>query len=294
MSAATLSVIALMLALGVRHGVDPEHIAIVNSVTLRGVEQRRRWPAAAGIWFALGHGLVITAMAAGVVGLLGVVHLPSWLLAVGEWLPVAILLAVAVVNLKELMWNRGDYRPVAVKNRLLPRRLGDSSSPVAVFLIGMAFAPFVDPATQAAVWAYVVTVAGGFLWIALLGALLTLAMAITCVLEARAVVYMMHAADGAQAARRRRMVGWIIVVFAFAVVGYALSSGLCSPDMPWPWRLLVAAGIALLVGLLCAGAVRLWASKRVPARSAPETVPDGVAAKVAAKVSAKVSNGVSG
>ncbi|MDN5873852.1 MAG: hypothetical protein L0H29_05655 [Sinobacteraceae bacterium] len=262
MSAATLSVLVLMLALGVRHGLDPEHVAIVNGVTLRAVEQKRRWPVACGAWFALGHGLVITAIAAGFVSLLGVVKLPPWVIAVGEWLPVLILLAVAVVNLNELLRNRLDYRPVAVKNRLLPRALGDSSSPVAVFLIGMAFAPFVDPATQAAVWAYVVTVTGGLLWIVLLGSLLTLSMAVTCMLEARAVVYLMQAVDGERAARRRRIVGWVIVVFSFAVVGYALADAVCAPGLFWLWRVLAAAGITALLGFVCTAALWRWAPKR--------------------------------
>ncbi|TAM12314.1 MAG: hypothetical protein EPN72_05490 [Nevskiaceae bacterium] len=255
-STAALATLLLMVVLGIRHGLDPEHIAIVNSVTLHAVETRRRWPAASGAWFALGHGLVITIVAAGVVGMLDVLQLPRWVLMVSEWLPLAILLVVAVVNLNELLHGRGDYQPVAVKQRLLPRGLGDSSSPLAVFCIGMLFAPFVDPATQVAVWGYAVSVTGSVLWIIGLGLLLTLAMAVTCVLEARAVVYLMRGVDAERAARRRRGVGWLIVVFSFAVVGYGLVAAIPAPAGAWWLRVLagLAAGGALAV--VCAGL--LW------------------------------------
>lgn len=257
-STAALATLLLMVALGVRHGLDPEHIAIVNSVTLHAVEKQRRWPAACGAWFALGHGLVITLVAAGVVGLLDVLRLPGWVLVVGEWLPLGILFIVAAVNLNELLYGRSDYRPVAIKQRLLPRGLGDSSSPLAVFCIGILFAPFVDPATQVAVWGYAASVSGSALWIAALGLLLTLAMAVTCVLEARAVVYLMSGVDAARAARRRRGVGWMIVIFSFAVVGYGLVSVFAGTAWPWWVRLVAGCVCGAGLALAYAGLARLF------------------------------------
>ncbi|HEU0195702.1 MAG TPA: hypothetical protein VFQ88_00625 [Nevskiaceae bacterium] len=262
MSTAVLASLALMVALGVRHGCDPEHVAIVNSVTLRAAERGRRWPAASGLYFALGHGLVITLVALGLVGILHSVRLPAWSLVVASWLPAAILLLVAVVNLRELLRDRADYRPVSVKQRLLPRWLGDSSSPAAVFVIGVLFAPFVDPATQAAVWGYAVTVTAGPLWVLALGALLTTSMAITCVLEARGVLYLMSGAPTARhAARRRRAVGWLIVAFAFAVVGWTIATALHPAGAAWWLRLAEALVIGAALAGVTAAALR-WHPRR--------------------------------
>lgn len=264
MIAQMLTAVVLMLALGVRHGVDPEHIAIVNAVTLRAAERRRPWPAACGLWFALGHGLVITVVAMAVVGLFDAVHMPAWVRAVGIWLPAAILLAVAVANQRELLCVRRDYRPASIKRRLLPRFLRDASSAPAVFLIGMLFAPFVDPASQAAVWGYVVGSGASFAWVALLGLLLTAAMAATCTLEAWAVVRLMQG-DHTVAMARRRMVGWLVVWFSFLVVGYTVATAWL-PHADWTLHL----PLAVVVGVALAGAsagIILALRLRVPQRA---------------------------
>ncbi|TAN04276.1 MAG: hypothetical protein EPN36_09445 [Rhodanobacteraceae bacterium] len=259
MTAETLTALFLMLALGVRHGLDPEHIAIVNSVTLRAVESERRWPTASGLWFALGHGFIITLVAIAFVGLLDIVRLPGWAMVLATWLPTLILLAVAVANLRELMRGSNDYRPASIKRRLLPRALGDSSSPLAILLIGVVFAPFVDPASQAAVWGYVAGTSASPGWVALLGVVLTLAMAVTCTLEAHAVVRLTRASATAAAARRRA-VGWLIVGFSFLLVGYMCAESLLPAHGGWSLRLLLGAVVGLVLGGISVGVVALLQS----------------------------------
>ncbi len=273
MTAETLTALFLMLALGVRHGLDPEHIALVNSVTLHAVESRRRWPTSSGLWFALGHGFVITLVAVVFVGVLDAMHLPRWALALATWLPSVILLAVALANLHELLRRAGDYRPASIKRRLLPRALGDSSSPLAVFLIGMVFAPFVDPAAQAAVWGYVAGASVSAGWVVVLGITLTLAMAVICTLEAHAVVRLTRTGADA-AATRRRTVGWLIVAFSFLLVGYSWAAAVLSDQAGWPLRLSVGVAIGCALGVVGAGVLGLLhavgARRRVaPALEAP-------------------------
>ncbi|HEX7382609.1 MAG TPA: hypothetical protein VF265_10705 [Nevskiaceae bacterium] len=258
MSPTAVTTLFLMVALGVRHGCDPEHLAIVNAVTLRAAERGRRWPAASGLYFALGHGLVITAVAIAFVGVLDTLRVPGWVRALGEWLPALILLAVAVANLAELLRDRSDYRPVAIKGRLLPRRLGDASSPLAAFLIGVLFAPFVDPAAQAAVWGYVATAGIGSGGIALLGAVLTAAMALTCTLEAHAVVRLMGRRDERRAARRRRLVGWLIVALAYAVLGYMAGSTLYPARSALLLQSVTSVAAAAALAALSVTSLRLW------------------------------------
>ena len=222
----TLTTVFLMLALGVRHGLDPEHIAIVNSVALRAAETGRRRPALSGLYFALGHGLVITAVAMGVTELLGLGHLPAWLEVLGAWLPMGILFLVATLNLRELLRPDTSYQPSNVKAKLLPAALRNSAHPLAVFLIGMLFAPFVDPATQTAVWGYAVGTSAGIAQITILGLLLTASLAATCVLEARGMLMLMQGGDDHRAERRRRALGWFIVVFSYGIVIYAIADRL--------------------------------------------------------------------
>lgn len=245
--ASTSTAVFLMLALGLRHGLDPEHIAIVNSVAQRAAADGRRLPWLCGAYFALGHGLVITVTAMGLTGLLDLGRPPAWAVVLAAWLPALILLLVATVNLRELLRpQHSGYRPANVKARLLPRPLRDSAHPLAVFLIGMLFAPFVDPATQAAVWGYAVGAADGFREVAGLGGVLTLAMAVTCMLEARGVLLLMGSGDPGRADRRRRQVGWAIVAFSYLIVGYTLVHALL-PSLDWRLSLPATLGAALVL-----------------------------------------------
>ena len=53
-----LGLAALVFLLGLRHGLDPDHLAAIDGLTRAGTrEGARRW---CGLFFALGHGVVIT------------------------------------------------------------------------------------------------------------------------------------------------------------------------------------------------------------------------------------------
>lgn len=260
----TVTALVLMLALGVRHGLDPEHIALVNAVTLRANAAGRRWPSLGGLYFALGHGLVITAVALGLTQLLGLAQWPSWLMTLGAWLPAAILFLVATVNLRDLLRTTGPFSGAAVKLRLLPGPLRSSTHPISIFIIGMLFAPFVDPATQAAVWGYVVGTTSGVWRVAGLGTALTAAMAVTCVLEARAILQLARSADTARAERRQRALGWVIVALSYAVVANVAFSAM-QPAAP-VWATIGESVAAVALGALAIVAWRRRA-RRVAMRS---------------------------
>ena len=52
--------LALMFALGLRHGLDPDHIACIDSLTWRALEHEHRNAAWVGTLFATGHGLPVS------------------------------------------------------------------------------------------------------------------------------------------------------------------------------------------------------------------------------------------
>ena len=54
------SVVIVAAALGMRHGTDPDHLAAIDGLT------RIRPRATNGVFFALGHGLVVILLAIGV------------------------------------------------------------------------------------------------------------------------------------------------------------------------------------------------------------------------------------
>ena len=62
-NAALLSTAVLAYVLGLRHAVDPDHIAAIDNVTRKLMQAGQR-PVAVGLWFALGHSTVVVVAAA--------------------------------------------------------------------------------------------------------------------------------------------------------------------------------------------------------------------------------------
>lgn len=60
-----LGTAALAYSLGLRHGFDPDHIAAIDNVTRRLMQEGKR-PIAVGLFFALGHSAVVLVASAGV------------------------------------------------------------------------------------------------------------------------------------------------------------------------------------------------------------------------------------
>ncbi|MBV8754530.1 MAG: HoxN/HupN/NixA family nickel/cobalt transporter [Hyphomicrobiales bacterium] len=60
-----LGTAALAYSLGLRHGLDPDHIAAIDNVTRRLMQEGKR-PVAAGFFFALGHSSVVLVASAAV------------------------------------------------------------------------------------------------------------------------------------------------------------------------------------------------------------------------------------
>src|SRR6516164_5396013 len=115
------SVVFIGLALGMRHGTDPDHLAAIDGLT------RIRPRATNGVFFALGHGLIVILLAVG----LG--HLLAGRFAfVGPW----SLILIGTVNLRRLV--RGSNQPPTHKHYVV----------VQPFLLGMLLAAGFETASQ--------------------------------------------------------------------------------------------------------------------------------------------------
>lgn len=112
--AALISVVA---ALGMRHGVDPDHLSVIDGLSRF---HPSRWN---GVVFALGHGIIVTVLAVGFGKLLA-----GYVEPYTPW----ILLFLGVGNLWRL------WRPRAHKHATLPR-LFQASPLLLGVLFGMGF-----------------------------------------------------------------------------------------------------------------------------------------------------------
>ena len=224
----SFSGLVLMFVLGLRHGLDPDHIACIDGLTWRALNHEQQHAHWIGTLFAIGHGLLVTGIAVGVSQFTRSLSVPDAVVTVFGWIPTALLLLVGTLNLRLLMRKDPSYVPTGWKLKLIPQRLRNHSSPWAVVVIGVLFATVFDTATQASAWGYVASNKGGGLIAAFLaGIVFTLGMIITDTLDGRLICRISRGTDGQAAGRRyRRTLGWLIVAISYGVAAYNVGKAL--------------------------------------------------------------------
>jgi len=210
------------LALGMRHGTDPDHLAAIDGLT------RIRPRATNGVYFALGHGLVVILLAVGIGHVLA-----DRFAFLGPW----TLILIGAVNLWRLFRNSPQLpapaRPVIAQP----------------FLLGMLLAAGFETASQLSA---LILAGQGNAW--LLGAAFSLGMVLVDGLDGylAASTQRLAASGETNAQAASRVLGAVVVVFAFGLGGAELAG-------------LELAGAALPLGLALFGAVigiRIWARAR--------------------------------
>jgi high-affinity nickel-transport protein len=175
---------ALVFVLGMRHGLDADHLATIDGLTRINTLRQRGFARWCGTLFSLGHGTVVIGIALGVGLASERWTVPGWVDSFGAWLSIAFLLLIALVNLRMVLATAAD-QPVAmvgVKGRLLGRlwrRLSQAGSPAGIAGVGALFALSFDTLSQSALFAVTATQFGGVSRALTLGLLFMLGMLLT-------------------------------------------------------------------------------------------------------------------
>ncbi|MDB5099584.1 MAG: nickel permease [Cyanobacteria bacterium RYN_339] len=250
-----------MLGLGLRHALDPDHVATVDGIAFGLLDRAPTLAPWVGTLFALGHGAVVTAIGC-MVAYLG--HAGGWLAAppkLVEWMPVALLLLVGGLNLRALLAHDHAYRPVSWKGSFLPRSLRDSGHPLMILLTGVAFAFMLDSAATAAAWGYTAAAHGGVPAALVGGLVFSVGMTIAATAYGQAMTRLLLATGGrADAERYRRGVGWATVGLSFGVVGYMAAIHLF-PALELAEGAQGALGGAFVAGLGLAALAVIWRTR---------------------------------
>ena len=173
-----LGLAALVFLLGLRHGFDPDHLVAIDGLARAGARDgARRW---CGLFFSLGHGVVVTLVGLAVAIAATEWRAPAWLHAAGASISVGVLLVLGLANLA-MAWRTPRARPVplvGLRGRWLAGQVSRASHPVFVAAIGAAFALSFDTISHALAFSLTGAALAGWLFATLLGLVFTLGMAL--------------------------------------------------------------------------------------------------------------------
>src|SRR5207237_10917445 len=118
---------------------DPDHLVAIDGFTRT---TRSRW---CGLFFSLGHGLVVTLVGVAVAIAAAHSQAPAWLEVSGAWISITVLTVLGVANLLALL-RAPPGQPVGLvgaRSDWLPAGLAEASRPAVLCAVGAAFPVFV-------------------------------------------------------------------------------------------------------------------------------------------------------
>src|SRR5688572_21066936 len=180
-----LALAALVFLLGLKHGMDPDHLVTIDGMARFNAVRRPRLSRCSGLLFSLGHGAVAT------------------LVAVFRAAPGEVI------------------RAVGLKGRLLGS-IVETSHPVVIASVGAAFALSFDTISQAMLFSIAGSSVAGWTFAVLLGLVFTAGMATTDWVNGYTMGRLIARADR-RAAAASRVMSLAVALLCFTVAGIALA-----------------------------------------------------------------------
>jgi high-affinity nickel-transport protein len=187
----------LIFVLGLRHGLDADHLAAIDGLTRCNLLRRARMARYCGAFFAVGHGGVVLFIALLVGTLAQHWQVPEWLGPLGAVISIVFLVLLGLINVRAALSAPSHViaRTVGVKGALLGG-LAQAGSPALIAFVGALFALSFDTISQTALFSLAAAHIGGWQRVLALGALFALGMLITDGVNGLWVARLIGRADG--------------------------------------------------------------------------------------------------
>lgn len=216
----------MFFLLGLRHGIEPDHIAAIDGLTLRAHDRGQEHAPWTGTLFALGHGLAVAMIAVVVSLLIASFSVPALVSSIFDWLPILLLAALGAWNLKVLL-APGFYQPESLRMKLIPSGLRDRTDIWSTVAIGLLFALVVDTLVHVSAWSVFATQRGGWWAGVLAGLLFSSGMLVASTAGSHLISGVLRRnASMASVSRTRRAIGWGVVILSFGLVIQAVAEKL--------------------------------------------------------------------
>jgi high-affinity nickel-transport protein len=220
-----LGLILIVFLLGLKHGMDPDHLATIDGLTRFNAKASPKLSRWSGLLFSLGHGIVVMLVAV-VVGIVARDwNVPDWMKDVGIWTSILFLFALGVINLIAVFKTERDQvvKTTGLKSRWLPK-LTQTSHPVLIAFIGALFALSFDTISQAALFSLAASNLAGWVFSVTLGLVFMLGMMTTGGLNGWWVAHLINRADQMALIASRVMslavAGLSLMIAGFGVIKY--------------------------------------------------------------------------
>lgn len=260
-----LALLAVVYALGLKHGMDPDHLATIDGIARSNAARRPRLARWSGFLFCAGHGAIVILVAVGVGLYAREWQPPAWLEALGAWTSIAFLYALGLFNVHGVVSTPvgQPVAPAGLKSRLLGR-FARPGHPALIAAVGALFALSFDTVSQTAVFSLTAANLSGWGFSVALGAAFMFGMMSTDGANALWVAKLLVRADR-RALVASRVMGLAIAGLSLLVASYGLARRL------FPAIAAHAPERELLLG--CAAVAVVSLSFLIGSRLAPSAAP---------------------
>lgn len=175
-----LALLAVVYALGLKHGMDPDHLATIDGIARSNAARRPRLARWSGFLFSAGHGAIVILVAIGVSLVARQWETPAWLEAFGAWVSIVFLFALGLLNLQSVFAAPAGQvaAPAGLRSRLFGRFV-QVGHPALIAAVGALFALSFDTVSQVALFSLTASTASGWGFAIVLGVAFMLGMMTT-------------------------------------------------------------------------------------------------------------------
>lgn len=270
------ALMALGFVLGLRHGLDPDHLAAIDAVAQSSAVRRPLLARLTGTLFSVGHGAVVVFVALLATSAVQQYQPPGWMTTLGAVISIASLLGLSLGTLASI-WKEPPGARIAIggPRSAILLRIFSAHSAVSVVGIGALFAISFDSLSLGVLFAGAAAKWGGLVRVLLPALSFVAGMATTDGLNGLLIAQLAARAD-LRAATASRLMAVAVAGMGIAVAALTLIRTASVAYDDWAengWRTISLAVIAIP---LTAFAVAMWLSRtRLPADAITCQIPRG-------------------
>lgn len=209
--------LSMALLLGMRHGLDLDHLATIDSIT-RNVSNQSL-SKKAGFFFSCGHGMVVMLISVIIGTGLSHCHLAPWLDNLGKGISIFFLLIFGSMTIWNLFGRNSVPRRFGIKAywlQFLYPKNPNKLNALYIALIGSLFALSFDTFSQVALFSLSAKAISGGLFACILGMMFMLGMMVSDGLNGWFVSILLQRADRFSIFLSK-ITGFAIAIFSFIV-----------------------------------------------------------------------------